>query len=157
MLKLVTLVTAAALAACGGCATMGKAAFKEPAVTFKDVKVNGVGLTGGSVDIVLNVYNPNGYRLDATRMTYQLMVDTIPFGTGALDQRFTVQSNDSSQVRLPLNFQWAGMSSALRSLLNTGSVPYRVKGDITVGTPVGNYTIPYDRSGHFNSLGGTSP
>ncbi|MFN2398454.1 MAG: LEA type 2 family protein [Gemmatimonadaceae bacterium] len=151
-MKKFALMAAGALIAVSGCKTFGRD-FAEPVVTFKDVKVNGVGLTGGSVDVVLNVYNPNGYDLNATRMTYNLLVDSIPFGNGATAQRFVVQERDSAEVRLPLEFKWAGLSTAARELLNTGSVNYRVMGELTVGSPVGEFRIPYDRTGRFNSLG----
>jgi len=49
------------------------------------VQVGGVGLTGGTLDVILSVYNPNGYRLDATRITYKVMVDSLDVGAGALD------------------------------------------------------------------------
>jgi LEA14-like dessication related protein len=137
-----------------GCASLGRQSFAEPVVTFKDVRINGLGLTGGSLDVVLNVYNPNNFRLDATKLTYALLVDTLLFGSGEMDSRFTVQEKDSSEVRIPLDFRWAGMNQAARELLNTGSVPYRVRGAITVGSGVGTFTIPYDRTGRFSSLGG---
>jgi len=137
------------------CATLGRAAFREPVVTLKDVRVNGLGFDGGSVDVVLNVYNPNHFNLDATRITYRLFVDTIPLGNGATDSRFTVSEGDTTQVPLPLSFTWAGAGQAARSLLNTGTVNYRVVGDITVGSSVGTFTLPYDRTGRFSSLGGT--
>jgi hypothetical protein len=43
-----------------------------------------------------------------------------------------------------------------RQLLTRGVVNYRVLGDITVGTPVGNFTRPFDRTAQFNSLGGNA-
>lgn len=156
MRRIAIFAVAAATAVGAACSSLGRQAFRQPVVTFKDVKINGLGLNGGSLDIVLNVYNPNNYRLDATRMTYKLMVDTIPFGTGASDARFTVKEKDSTQVRLPLDFHWAGIGRAGRELLSTGSVPYRVTGDITVGSPVGSYTLPYDRTGRFSTLGASS-
>jgi hypothetical protein len=33
-------------------------------------------------------------------------------------------------------------------------VNYRVLGDVTVATPVGNFTRPYDRTGRFSTLSG---
>jgi hypothetical protein len=36
--------------------------------------------------------------------------------------------------------------------MNTGSVNYRVMGDVTVGTPLGNFTRPYDQTGRFSTL-----
>ena len=153
--------TARVLAACAaaaltgaGCASVGRTVFEQPVVSFKDLRVNGLGLQGGSLDVVLNVYNPNRYALNATRLTYRLMVDSVPLGTGALDQRFVVQRGDSATVRLPVAFTYAGLGSAGRQLLRSGTVNYRVLGDVTVGTPLGNFTRPFDRTGHFSTFGG---
>lgn len=151
-----TMLVAAAvvMVAAAGCASAGKAMFKEPVVTLKELKLNGLGLTGGSIDVVLNVYNPNGFNLDATRMTYKLMIDSIPFGTGLIEQRFAVAKNDSNTVRIPVNFTYMGVGEAGRQLIQTGTMNYRVTGDVTVGTPLGNYTVPYDRAGRFSPLSG---
>lgn len=146
----------AALAAAllAGCATLGRQVFDQPVVTFKDVSVRGIGLQGGSLDVVLNVYNPNRFRLDATRLTYRVLVDSVPLGTGALDQRFVVQSGDSSTVRLPVQFSFAGLGAVGRQLMRSGAVNYRVLGDVTVDTPIGSFTRPFDRTGQFTNLGG---
>lgn len=147
-------LAAAALAGAAGCASIGRSVFEEPVVTFKDLRVNGLGLQGGSLDVVLSVYNPNRFALNATRLTYRLMVDSVPLGTGALDQRFVVQRGDSAVVRLPVAFTYSGLGAAGSQLLRSGTVNYRVLGDVTVGTPLGNFTRPYDRTGHFTTLGG---
>jgi LEA14-like dessication related protein len=157
-MRKLALVGLAALAAVGayGCASLGRNAFAQPVVTLRDVKLQGVGLTGGSFDVVLSVYNPNGFRLDASQLNYNLFVDTLRFANGTLNQQFTVQEKDSTIVRVPVNFSYAGVGEAGRQLLNTGSVNYRVQGDVTVATPVGNFKVPYDRTGRFSTLGGSS-
>ncbi|MFI5241710.1 MAG: LEA type 2 family protein [Gemmatimonadales bacterium] len=142
-----------AAASCGG---LRKGDFKEPVVTFRNVRVEGIGLDGGTLEIVLSVFNPNGYRLDASRMTYKLFVDTLALGSGAMDKHFSVPSRDSAEVELPLHLSWNGVNVAGRRLLHDGAVPYRVTGDLTVGSGVGDFTIRYDRAGHFNSLTGAS-
>jgi LEA14-like dessication related protein len=147
----------AAIVVTAGCSALGRQAFKEPVVHLQDVHVNGVGLTGGNLDVRLSVYNPNGYRLDATRMSYNVVVgDSVRFATGQVDNRFTVNSNDSSVVTIPVNFTYSGIGAAGRQLLNTGGVNYRVTGDVVVGTVVGSFTVPYSSTGRFNALGGTS-
>ena len=147
----------AAVIAITGCATLGAlGGFKEPIVNFKAVEIKGLGLTGGSVDVVLSVYNPNGFKLEGTRLTYNLQAgDNVQVGTGALDSRFTVQDNDSTIIRLPVDFTYSGIGSVGRSILNTGSVNWRVNGDLTVATPIGNFTRPYDRTGRFTASGTT--
>jgi LEA14-like dessication related protein len=144
----------AAVVALSGCASLGVGGFKEPIVNFNDLQVEGVGTKGGTVDVVLSVYNPNGYRLDATSLTYRLLVDTTAVGDGVYNTKFTVQSGDSSTVRLPVNLSYAGLAAAAKQLREKGSVNYRVLGHLTVATPVGNFTRPYDRTGRFSTLSG---
>lgn len=140
--------------ASSACASIGRGAFKAPVVTLRQFNITGLGLTGGSVDVVLSVYNPNGYKLDALSMTYQVDVDSIKLGEGNLDKRFVVQGNDSSIVRLPVRFNYAGLGAAGRSMLTAGAINYRVHGDFSLSTPVGNFTRPYDRKGRYTNVGG---
>ena len=136
------------------CASLGRASFQEPVVSLKEFTVTGLGLTGGSVDVVLSVYNPNHFKLDAAKMTYRVDVDSIQLGSGELADRFVVQSGDSSLVRLPVQFTYAGLGAAGRSMITAGSINYRVRGDFTVGTPIGSFTRPYDRTGRYSSISG---
>jgi LEA14-like dessication related protein len=157
MRRLMLGAASAAIVATAGCSALGRQAFQQPIVHLQDVRVNGVGLTGGNLDVRLSVYNPNGYRMDATRLTYNVLVgDSVHFATGTVDSRFTVNGNDSSVVTIPVNFTYTGIGAAGRQLLNTGGVNYHVNGDVTVGTVVGNFAVPYSATGRFNALGGTS-
>ena len=154
MRKGITLAAAAvAVAITAACSTLGRQAFADPIVTLKDVSVASLGLTGGNLNVKLNVYNPNGYRLDATRLSYRLLVDSTPLANGVMDSRFTVQDKDSTMVTIPVAFNWTGLGAGVRSIFNTGAVNYRVNGDVTVGTPVGNFTIPYSQTGRYSTLG----
>lgn len=144
------------LALTSGCATLGRSVFKEPIVHFEELRLNGLGLTGGSLDVILSVYNPNGFKLNATRFTYNLMMDTVRVASGALDRDFMVQGGDSSIVTIPVSFTYAGIGRAGQELMQSGTVNYRVVGDLTVTTPLGNFTRPYDQAGRFSPLRGAS-
>jgi LEA14-like dessication related protein len=157
MRRLMSVAAIATVAIVAGCSALGKQAFQQPVVRLQNVKVNGVGLTGGNLDVQLNVYNPNGFRLDATRLTYGVQIgNEVQLATGAVDSRFTVQAGDSTMVTIPVSFTYAGIGAAGRQLLNTGGVDYKVTGDVTVGTVVGNFTVPYSATGRFNALTGAS-
>jgi LEA14-like dessication related protein len=148
-------MVAAAIAIAGseGCKSLGRQVFEEPIVTLRDVRLVGFGATGGEIDVVLGIYNPNGFRLDANRITYRMYADTSLVGTGALDSRFTVQEGDSLEVRLPVRFTYAGLGAAGSQIRNSGTLNYRVAGDITVATPIGNFTRPYDQTGRYTLFG----
>ena len=157
MRRMMVAAAAAAMVASAGCSALGKAAFQQPVVNLRDVSVQGVGLTGGQLAVKLNVFNPNGYRLDATRLSYSVAVgDNVNLATGVLDSQFSVQSGDSTIVTIPVSFTYAGIGAAGRQLLNQGAVPYRVNGDVTVGTVVGNFTVPYSSTGRFTAFGGAT-
>ena len=108
------LVAAAGVSACASLGALG--GFAEPIVTVKDLRVRGLGLTGGSLDAYINVYNPNGFRLDATRLTYDVKVGENELGNGSLDSRFTVQDKDSTTVRIPIDFTYSGIGAAARQM-----------------------------------------
>jgi LEA14-like dessication related protein len=155
MRKLTLVVTVAALFSGAACSALGRQAFQNPVVNLRSVAVRGLGLTGGTLDVRLSVYNPNHYRLDATRLSYRVNLagDSVTVANGTFDNHFTVNDNDSTVVTIPVDFTYSGIGAAGRSVLNTGAVNYHVLGDVTVGSPVGNYTIPYSTSGRFTTTG----
>ena len=155
MRRMSSLAAASAVVVVAGCASLGRASFQEPVVTFRDARITGLGVTGGSVEVVLDVYNPNRFRLDGTRLTYKVLVDSTTFGQGEYLTKFEVNERGTNTVRLPFNFSYAGIGAARRQITQTGSVEYRVVGDLTVSTPVGNFTRPYDQKGRFNTQQGT--
>ncbi len=152
--RTVVAMSSAVFATAIGCATLARGGFKDPVVNLQDVAITGLGITGGSVDVVLSVYNPNRFKLDAAKLTYRVDVDSIQLGSGALDNQFVVQSGDSSLVHLPIRFSYVGLGLAGRSLITSGSINYRVRGEFTVGTPIGSFTRPYDRTGRYSSVAG---
>src|SRR5690606_4867424 len=73
MMRRTAVLMMAALLATAGCQTLGRAVFSEPVVDFRDLRVRGLGVTGGTIDVELSIYNPNNFALDAKRFTYRLM------------------------------------------------------------------------------------
>ena len=157
MLHVTRSMAAALLLVASACASLGRGSFEDPVVTFKDARITGLGVSGGSLEIVLDVYNPNRFRLEGTSLTYRVLVDSTSFGDGEYTTRFGVDEGETNEVRLPLSFTYTGVGAAGRALMQTGSVEYRVIGDFTVTTPVGRFTRPYDQKGRFSTLQGSTP
>ena len=143
---------AAALVLAGGCSFLGRRVFKQPTVLLQDVRLTGLGITGGNLDVVLRVYNPNGYQLDATRMHYQVMVDTIPVAGGEVTDANRFPGGDTTTVHIPVQFSYAGVGAAGRELAQSGAVNYKVIGDLTVGSPIGSRTSPFTATGRFSTV-----
>jgi LEA14-like dessication related protein len=144
----------AALAACGGSreGSGPPVPFTQPDVALRNVQIRGMGLTGSALDLELRVANPNGYELEAPRVRYRVYLGDVQLAEGMTDLSVTVAERDSAVVRVPATVGYLAMQRAGRELLGTGAAPYRVLGRITVGTPYGRFTFPYDRAGRFATI-----
>jgi len=127
-----------------GCASLARAAFRTPTVELRDIRVRGLGLEGGSLDLVLDVFNPNDYRMDVTRLTYALSSDSGTVASGAVTKRVTLDKSTRSEVTLPVNFTIQELFGVAQLMLRKGSVEYVVKGNVTVDSPFGSLTRPYE-------------
>ena len=130
----------------GGCSVIGDI-FKEPEVHLERVIVRGVGLTGGNLDLILQVDNPNGFTLEGTRLEVGFDVEGHHLGDIAYDDDFSVAENGRSTLTLPLKFGWAGLGSAVRVALGSGDLPYTLKGQVELKTPWGRKDVPFTREG----------
>jgi LEA14-like dessication related protein len=135
-----------AVAALGGCAALGNT-LKEPDVRLERVVVRDVGVRGGSLDLVVEVDNPNGFDLRGTEVELGFDVEGSHVGDVRYDDDFSVDRGGSTTLTLPMRFEWAGVGSALRTALSSGEIPYRMKGQIRLQTPWGAHSVPFTREG----------
>jgi LEA14-like dessication related protein len=121
--------------------------FKEPNVQLDRVVVPGVGVTGGNLDLIVKVDNPNNFTLQGTRLEVGFDVEGQHLGDIAYDDDFSVTENGTTTLTLPLNFGWAGVGSAVRVALGYGELPYKMKGQVELRTPWGRKEVPFTREG----------
>ena len=136
-----------------GCRELSRQAYRPPTVALRNVTVDGIGLTGGSLRVALLVRNPNFYPLTTAGMRYQVLVgDSVPIASGVDTTHRRVASNDSTIVELPVQVSWQGLSAAGRGIAANGLVLYQLVGTITLDTPVGTHDIPVNQRGRFAPL-----
>lgn len=128
------------------------AVFKKPELRFRGLRVNSIGLDGASVDVVVEVYNPNSFRLGVDHFSYDLAVENVHFGAGETDAPVSVEGHGTASVRLPLHVNWSRLGDVGRGALTTGSVNYGVSGEMTVATGFGRRRVPYSKAGRFSVL-----
>ena len=127
----------AALALAGaGCSALGLN-FREPDIQLDHAVVRGIDLTGGNLDLVVKVQNPNNFTLQGTRLQLGLDVEGSHLGDITYDNDFTVSENGTTTITLPLRFGWSGIGSAVRVALGSGDLPYTMKGQATLKLPGG--------------------
>jgi LEA14-like dessication related protein len=138
---------ALAVMTAAGCAPGLGDAFKAPDIGLNQVVVRGIGMSGGTLDLVLDVCNPNNFTLQGTKLRVGFDVDKSHVGDITYDDDFTVTQRDTSHVTLPLTFEWSGVGGAVRTALGYGDIPYTLKGEAEIDTPFGRRKVPFTRSG----------
>ncbi len=130
----------------GACAGIGEI-FKEPDIQLERVVVRGIGVTGGNLDLIVKVDNPNGFTLQGTKLQVGFDVEGQHLGDMTYDDDFAVPKNGTTTITLPLAFGWAGVGSAARAALSYGDLPYKMKGQAEIQTPWGRKAVPFTHEG----------
>jgi len=126
----------------GACATLRNALqFQTPDVVLQEINITGLGLQGGTLDLVFDVYNPNQYRLRSTRLDVSLALAGTDFGEALIDKPLDFSPANHSRVVMPVRFSWAGVGAAARSLLQSQELPYGITGAVLLDTPLGERRV----------------
>ena len=123
------------------CATLGRLSFTEPDVTLQEIDVTGIGLTGGTFDLVFDVWNPNEYRLRSTRLEVGVDLEGTHFGDALLDRPLDLSPTNHSRVVVPVRFAWAALGAGAKALLTRQALGYAVTGRVFLDTPLGTKTV----------------
>lgn len=148
-----TRVAAVGIALLGGalssCATLRTALnFQEPQIALQEINITGLGLTGGTLDLVFDVYNPNTYRLRSTRLEVGLDLEDTYFGEALIDKPLDLSPENHSRVIMPVRFAWSGVGAAARALLQRQELGYGLTGAALLDTPLGERRVQFKSKGN---------
>ena len=121
--------------------------FRQPEIQLDHAVVRGIGLSGGNLDLIVKVENPNNFRLQGTRLEMGVDVEGQHLGDISYDDDFSVAENGTTTLTLPMRFEWSGVGNAVRAALDYGDLPYKMKGQAQLRTPWGRAEVPFTREG----------
>ena len=153
--RLAALLLVGSAAVSAGCSGLPHD-FLDPEIELTQVVLRGAGLTGGTMDLVVNVRNPNNFDLRGTKLQVGFDVEGSHVGDITYQDEFQVQRNGVSTVTLPVRFNWAGVGAAVRSAVGYGDIPYTMRGQATIRTPFGNHVVAFTREGRAPLTRGTA-
>jgi LEA14-like dessication related protein len=141
MISMIGRVAAVVALLTTGCATVQSLRFEQPDFDLTSVRVDGVGLTGGSLTLFIDVDNPNTYDLRTGQIDVAIDFEDARFGEAFLDGSTRLDSRSITPIELPLSFSWAGVGAGARALLERGAIGYTLATKLTVDTPLGDRAI----------------
>ncbi|UCC24814.1 MAG: LEA type 2 family protein [Gemmatimonadales bacterium] len=153
----VTLAVCSGVTLLAGCASL----VREPQVSLTRVGLASIGISGATARVELDVHNPNGFGLDARSVEYTLAfhpsdpeeLPSVPesewrtLATGRSADAVSLTAKTTTPVTVLVPFSYAELGAAASSLLQRGRLRYRFSGAFTVGSPIGDLRIPFDRDG----------
>ncbi len=131
-----------------GCATVQSLRFEQPDFDLTSVRVDGLGLTGGSLTLLIDVDNPNAYDLRTGQIDVAIDFEGTRFGEAFLDGSTRFGSQAVTPIELPLSFGWAGVGAGARALLERGAISYTLSTRFTVDTPLGDRPLEVTTRGN---------
>lgn len=137
-----------AVALATACATIRSVLrFEEPQIALEEIRITGLSLTGGTLDLMFDVYNPNDYRLRSTRLEVSLELEGQQFGEALIDKPLDLSPSNHSRVVMPVRFDWAGVGAGMRALLERRAIRYTLGGAVVLETPLGAKRVDLRSSG----------
>ena len=130
-----------------GCSSGLGGDFLQPKIDLQNVVVRGLGITGGQLDAVLEIENPNRFDIRGTHLEMTLDLEGVKFGPLELDRAFTLPAGQPSLITVPVTFDWSDVGSAARQVLGYGSAKYVLEGKVRVEVPGGDATVPFTQDG----------
>ncbi|GFE59017.1 LEA type 2 family protein [Geobacter sp. AOG1] len=122
---------------------------KNPEVTVKDVSLVGLDSAGATLEVGLDVTNPNPYQISLQGYSYVLQVTSLPLASGAARQTVVFASDKTTNVRIPVKIAYGDLLEILKSRPDPDRIPYRLHAGLDVNLPVGGMMLPIDTNGTF--------
>jgi late embryogenesis abundant protein len=130
-------------ASAAGCALF----YRAPEIEFGGARVESLGREGASLEIALDVRNPNGFDFSVDQLTYRLSLADGEQAVGSTSEPVLVPAKGSAVVRIPVSLDWTRLQAGGLAMLFSRRMDYTVEGEAAFTTPRGMFRRPYRRTG----------
>ena len=144
MRKVLTCLSFVVLTACS---VVQNITFQRPELELQAIEITSVGFTGGSLNLLVDVFNPNAYDVTTMQIEAGIDLEETHFGDVMLERDIVLTAERHTLVEIPVTFTWAGVGAGARALLERGAVNYTMDSRLRVGTPLGDQTVGLRKSG----------
>lgn len=128
-----------------GCAMLSQfAILDKPSVSDYDISFKSLSLSAITLDVTLDVFNPNPVELDLNKFDYQLNIDDKPLLSGDQSSGLKVNAKGTTPVIIPIALKYDDILSIGSDLLKQDSIDYQFQSNFSFDIPgYGEVTIPF--------------
>ncbi len=124
---------------------------RKPKVTVYDIRLHDIGLKGATIDIVLDIYNPNSVSITFDRANFDIFMNDVKVGSGNIPHQLIIPPHSSKRVPSTTSISYGGTLGGtweyVKSKIEGREVVMTIKGNVYIDVPVlGDITIPFSYS-----------
>lgn len=121
----------------------------QPMVTVEDLSVVSLDPTGAGMELYLKVKNPNSFDLKLQGFSYDLRVMALPLAKGGARDEVKFPAQGEADFRIPIRISYQDLIEILKRRPDPDRVPYQLAAGLELETPVGEMTVPVNRTGTY--------
>ena len=133
------------LVALSGCTSF----VAHPVVTVEDLNVVSLDPTGAGMELYLKVKNPNSFDVMLEGYSYDLKVMALPLAKGGAREELKFPAKGEADVRIPIRISYQDLIEILKRKPDPDRIPYQVAAGLELETPMGEMTVPVQRTGTY--------
>ena len=128
---------------------------EQPVVTITGVDVHGLSTEGVSLNLIVDVENPNSFGADISELKYRVLLDGTEVATGLQEDEVAVPADSTVEVKIPFTIVWSGMDRGLKKLLDGEEHEWRLKGSVKLSKGALSRTFSFSEGGRFDAPKGS--
>ena len=127
-----------------GCTTV-----HQPLVTVKDLNVVSLDPAGAGMELFLRIKNPNSFDVRLQGYSYDLKVMALPLAKGGAREEIKFAGGAETDLRIPIRITYGDLLEIIKRRPDPDKVPYQLAAGLDIETPVGQMTVPINRTGTY--------
>lgn len=134
-----------------GCSSLTKIFLKDPELNVVSVKAANISLTDISIDIEVNVKNPNQIEINLDSLAYKLSLSGETVAEGNFDNEIIIPASDQKKIIIPVKFRFNSIQSILTGMMEKSfKNEYEFSGNAIMGGVLKGVRIPFLQKGELN-------
>jgi LEA14-like dessication related protein len=119
-------------------------ALEDVQISFHEATLQDIGFSGATLDLALEMYNPNDITATLDKADYDLWFNDNFLGHGLTHQRIDIPPFTSKIIHTEFDLDFTGAGKSIISALTQGEASWRLAGTAYYNTILGTLNIPFD-------------
>jgi LEA14-like dessication related protein len=120
---------------------------QKPTLTVTKVSVEKVDFSSATIDVVVHIENPNPFPLHMTTLSYAVDLGQSQLVQGETPNGLDINAAGGSDQTFPLTFNYASVINGLATVLQTGTIHYKISGDLGFNAHLVAVDVPLQTEG----------